>query len=111
MKFFTFLLFTMFVFPAVAADALPTDKITCEKNGGNWGKQGLAQTEMCDMPTKDAGKACQSDDDCEAKLCVIDKSAPKEHGKCYDRTSTFGCHDLYNKDAYAKGLLSHICID
>ncbi len=110
MRFFVFIIFTMFVFPAVANDVLPSDKITCEKNGGKWNKQGLAQKEMCDMPTKDAGKACQSADDCEAKLCIADGSTSNEHGKCYERTTRFGCHNLFRKDADAKHR-STLCID
>ncbi|MCB9718430.1 MAG: hypothetical protein H6712_31565 [Myxococcales bacterium] len=84
----------------------------CLASGGRWGPQGMLGVETCDRPTRDAGKRCLSDADCEG-ACLEDTdepftgnvpvSAPLPRcgpgqelrvrvGRCHDRTTLFGCH-------------------
>jgi hypothetical protein len=84
----------------------------CAARGGRWGPQGLAQGEMCDAPTRDAGQRCLSDDECEGP-CIdvgteplpvslpagveVPACGPGREprllvGRCHDRSIRFGCH-------------------
>ena len=47
----------------------------CEAAGGKWGRFGLRQQELCDLPAPDAGKACTDSKDC-ASACVAPDAAP-----------------------------------
>jgi hypothetical protein len=51
--------------PPAAAD--PT---TCAAKGGRWGEVGFLRTPTCLFSTRDAGKACTSSAECEAR-CVV----------------------------------------
>ena len=64
----------------------------CEAAGGKWGRFGLRQQELCDMPAPDAGKACTDSKDC-ASACVAPDAAPvasSAEGKCYGRMLLLG---------------------
>lgn len=105
--------------PAVAKpDAKPTDaepvteapvapprvmtaaETTCVKQGGRWGKAGKSGAETCIKLTKDNGKRCDSESDCE--------------GYCLSRSMTcapfipmFGCNDIIQDN----GVQVTLCID
>jgi hypothetical protein len=64
----------------------------CEAAGGKWGRFGLRQRELCDLPAPDAGKACTDSKDC-ASACVAPDAAPvasSAEGKCYGRMLLLG---------------------
>ncbi len=91
----------------LGANNFPTDKQSCETQGGVWGTFGLLVKEQCDMPTSDEGKACADNTQCES-VCVADDSVRKGKsatGKCYGRTVTLGTCLNYVKDGKAQGAL------
>ncbi len=77
---------------AGAAAAAPSTRGECESAGGKWGRFGMRQQELCDLPTADAAKACTDAKDC-ATACVAPESAPvgsQAVGQCYGRTVLLG---------------------
>ena len=75
-----------------------TDRNKCELAGGRWEGtiEGRGRLTGCSMPTKDAGKACKSGEDCES-VCLMD-------GTCYGWNQYKGC-------ANYKGHDSAMCIE
>lgn len=80
---------------------LPKDKETCEKQGGVWKRIGVSLVESCNFKTKDAGKVCFSDKDCEG-TCLATLSQEQRQkvtkgipvltsGKCSSWLKTVGC--------------------
>ena len=64
----------------------------CSKLGGTWRRAGLMQLEVCDVPTKDAGKPCRDSSECES-LCVAADGANASQttaGQCYKSFLTVG---------------------
>lgn len=63
----------------------------CATVGGTWRKVGMLRTEACDIPTKDAGKACRDSAECES-VCVADPDASGDgvNGHCYRSYLTVG---------------------
>lgn len=59
----------------VAASA-PTTAEECAARGGSWRRMGMAQTEVCEMPTGDAGKPCSDSSECES-YCVAPEGVEK----------------------------------
>ena len=57
----------------VSSENLPQDKETCETQGGEWDRFGLAIKEKCNLPTSDAGKTCINQNECEGS-CLVDLS-------------------------------------
>lgn len=93
--------------------ATETDQQKCLNIGGKWlrlGNSPLPPKKECLLPTKDKGRACSSDTDCES-VCVskekIKISQPVQ-GKCYDWNNIRGqCLNRINH-----GLsLGEICSD
>ena len=69
-----------------------TSQEQCSKLGGTWRRAGLMQLEVCDVPTKDAGKACRDSSECES-LCVAPDGANASQasaGQCYKSFLTVG---------------------
>lgn len=95
----------LFVTPQpTAAAVVPSDnEQDCLDQGGAWGPQGRAQTDMCDLPATDAGKSCTDSSQCQG-LCLA--SGTPATGACSPRTINFGCHDIM-----ADGSRMAICID
>ena len=57
----------------------------CASLGGTWLRAGMRGEEMCDVPTKDAGKSCKDSSEC-LSACVAPKGAEpgqRIRGKCY----------------------------
>lgn len=84
--------------PGAAAAAPPksppsaSTATECAKLGGTWRRAGMLQTEVCDLPTKDGGKACTDDAQCE-NLCVIAQGQPpgaSPSGTCHASYRTVG---------------------
>ncbi len=64
----------------------------CSKLGGTWRRAGLMQLEVCDVPTRDAGKTCRDSSECES-LCVAQDGANASQastGQCYKSFLTVG---------------------
>lgn len=64
----------------------------CEAAGGKWGRFGLRQQELCDLPAPDAGKACTDAKDC-ASACIAPDAAPvgsSSRGQCHGRMLLLG---------------------
>ena len=85
----------------------------CIAAGGRWGVHGMMALELCDRPTRDAGRRCTSDADCEgpcietgaeplgdsalpagvtASPCGPGQNARIRVGRCHDRSLRFGCY-------------------
>ena len=77
-----------------AAGSAPaqTTREACEAAGGKWGRFGLRQRELCDLPAPDAGKPCTDMKDC-ASACIAPEAAPvasRAEGTCYARMLLLG---------------------
>lgn len=72
--------------------AAQSTRAECEAAGGKWGRFGLRQQELCDLPAPDAGKACTDSKDC-ASACIAPDTAPvasASEGKCHGRMLLLG---------------------
>jgi hypothetical protein len=72
--------------------APPSTSAECEAAGGTWGRFGVRQQELCNLPTPDAGKRCTDSTEC-ASACVAPNGAPvggKADGTCYARALLLG---------------------
>lgn len=94
---------------AAPAGAPPTTKEGCDACQGKWGRHGLADVEICICKTRDGGKECRDEAECEAQCVAGDKDfvvvekgdPPKGHwkGRCAEYATTFGCHRFVPKGA------------
>lgn len=65
------------------------DKQACEATAGNvWRPEGMAQIPTCISTYSDAGKQCDSSDDCQGS-CMV--TSPDEPAVCAADSSPFGC--------------------
>ena len=87
--------------PTTSPITIPDNETDCLEMGGTWGPQGRAQTDMCDLPTTDAGQACSDSSQCQG-MCLASASV----GTCSPRTINFGCFDIM-----MDGVQMGICID
>ncbi|MBN1772632.1 MAG: hypothetical protein JXB32_15285 [Deltaproteobacteria bacterium] len=118
--------------------ALEAAQAACRACDGTWSGWGIAGVEGCDCTTRDAGRACTSDAECEGR-CMFDGWAPLDeddplaaaaptcadgeqrlvaHGRCSERTKIFGCVSVVGSeprfDCRRPGLSGRaptICID
>ncbi len=94
------------VAPEVAAAAEPPAKpkspeeIRCGKKGGAWLGAGKTGAQACVKPTRDGGRHCRRQSDCEG-LCLA-RSAT-----CAPVQPLFGCNDILQDN----GLQVTLCID
>jgi hypothetical protein len=51
----------------------PKTKEGCDACGGKWGRHGLADVEVCICKTKDGGKECRDEADCETQCVAGEK--------------------------------------
>jgi hypothetical protein len=91
--------------PAGPAPAAPTERAACDAAGGTWGKFGMLPAERCNLPTRDGGRACRRQADCEG-ACIADvtdaerdalgRGGPpiEREGKCAEWRLVFGCLPL-----------------
>jgi hypothetical protein len=87
---------------APAAGGPPTTREGCDACQGKWGRHGLADVESCICKTKDGGKECRDEADCEAQFVVVEKGSPPTghwKGRCAEYATTFGCHRFVPKGA------------
>lgn len=75
--------------------SIPTSAKECLVQGGVWLKAGMSGQEICDMPTKDAGKTCHDSSECQS-ICVAPNELPEQAfgskavGSCYKSTLLLG---------------------
>lgn len=72
----------------------------CLKSGGLWSKAGEGSAQACVKRTKDAGKRCTKQTQCEG-LCLA------RSGTCAPITPMFGCNDILQAD----GRMVTLCLD
>ena len=92
---------------AAALSDLPTtprvvspEEKTCVKQGGSWAQAGKTGGKTCIRLTKDGGKRCQAEKDCEG-YCLA-RSAT-----CAPAIPMFGCNDILQDN----GVQVTLCID
>jgi hypothetical protein len=88
----------------------PDTQTACEAAGGTWGRFGLLGTELCNLPTSDAGRPCTDNSDCESVCVAPDGAKLGDHvtGQCYGRSLTLGTCLPYVLDGVAQAVL---CVD
>lgn len=72
----------------------------CEKRGGVWSATGKSGVMACVKRTRDFGKSCSRDRDCEGACLARSRS-------CAPITPLFGCHDVLQDD----GRQVTLCLD
>ncbi len=82
----------------------------CIELGGAWVRAGMADTELCMFRPTDAGKRCNSNDQCQT-LCVAEAEAipgEKAYGHCFSSSITLGsCIAMISKGV----VRDRVCID
>lgn len=78
---------------------LPPEALACAKKGDKWLSSGKG-TMSCVHFTKDSGKSCQRQSECEG-YCLA------RSGTCAPVTPMFGCNEILQND----GVRSTICLD
>jgi hypothetical protein len=64
---------------------------TCERKGDSWQRVGDNQSQACVHITRDAGKQCKRDHDCES-VCLA------RSGTCAPLSPLFGCNEVLQDD-------------
>jgi hypothetical protein len=76
------------------------EQILCEKRGGSWDNAGKPGTMACIKRTRDAGKACKKQSNCES-VCLARSRT------CAPVKPLFGCNEILQDD----GRRVTLCID
>lgn len=78
--------------PEVIDPALQTPQaIACQRRGGNWSRIGEGNARACVRQTRDAGKRCDADKDCQG-VCLA------RSGTCAPVDPLFGCNEVLQDD-------------
>ena len=75
----------------------------CFMNGGAWIRIGLAQEPACIITYLDAGKVCQSSEECMGKCVIYDppiQGQPISGGVCKGTNSPFGCYAVIERPEF-----------
>lgn len=88
--------------PAIAEPQIIKSKqqVTCEKQGGNWGNAGKSIGKACIKRTRDAGKQCRKEGDCDS-VCLARSRT------CAPVKPLFGCNEILQDD----GRQVTLCVD
>jgi hypothetical protein len=86
--------------PEVPEKLKTPTQIACEKKGGSYARAGGSGSYACVRQTRDGGKRCRKESDCEG-LCLA------RSGSCAPITPLFGCQDILQQD----GLRVTQCVD
>jgi len=93
--------------PRIVMPDLPSNRESCEKNGGEWTEWLSSQRYYCSLPvesspTSDGGKGCQDSSECEGSCLLISEDIKdyrgyqnwlsSVRGKCSDQRVVYGCH-------------------
>jgi hypothetical protein len=81
--------------------AIPEGEVACEAAGGTWKPAGLFPKPICTVPTRDAGRTCDDNDECEGYCLaalsrlqidlVRQKRSIPVQGACTPHMPVFGC--------------------
>ncbi|MGL5009132.1 MAG: hypothetical protein ACRC6I_04575, partial [Paracoccaceae bacterium] len=78
--------------PEVIDPALLTpEALACQRRGGRWIKVGAGEGRSCVRATRDAGKRCDADRDCQG-VCLA------RSGTCAPVDPLFGCNEVLQDD-------------
>ena len=86
--------------PPEPAKARTPGQIACEKRGGNFVSAGRSGAMTCQMPTRDGGKQCQRESDCDG-VCLARSNT------CAPLKPLLGCQAILQDD----GRRVELCID
>lgn len=90
--------------PTLPAPAVPTAKspeqLACERKGGSYVNVGQSAARTCIRPTRDNGKQCRRESDCEGACLARSQT-------CAPVTPMLGCNDILQND----GRRVTLCID
>ena len=86
--------------PATPPEQQTPEQAKCLKSGGAWATAGKSGTKACVKRTKDAGRACTKETQCEG-YCLARSQT------CAPITPMFGCNDILQAD----GREVSLCID
>lgn len=86
--------------PEAENPSAPPEQLACEAKGGIWSKTGASPLRTCLQPTRDAGKSCRKQSDCDG-LCLARSRT------CAPVKPLFGCNPILQDD----GSEAVLCID
>lgn len=86
--------------PAALPRVMSPEEKSCMKKGGRWAQAGKSGAKTCIKLTKDGGKQCNSESDCEG-YCLA------RSGTCAPAIPMFGCNDILQDN----GVQVTLCID
>lgn len=75
-------------------------QLACEKKRGKWSKVGKGELRACIFQTRDSGKSCTRESDCEG-VCLA------RSGTCSPYKPLYGCNDILQDD----GQRVTLCLD
>jgi len=76
------------------------EQIACERRGGSYARAGAGDARACIRPTRDGGKQCRRESDCEGTCLARSQT-------CAPITPMFGCNDILQDD----GRRVTLCLD
>ena len=79
---------------------LSPEELACIKKGGTWSGAGSAGAKACVKLTRDGGKSCKREKDCEGYCLAKSKT-------CAPVTPMFGCNEIVQDN----GMVVTLCID
>ena len=95
-----------FVEKTTIPDEIPTDKQTCQAQGGAWLQAGAAQSYICVFSYSDGGTQCGSSNQCEGS-CIVEthEQGTAGQGFCKKDTNPFGCYNTIEEFKAGHGIL------
>lgn len=79
---------------------LSPEELACIKKGGTWSGAGASGAKTCVKLTRDGGKSCKREKDCEGYCLAKSKT-------CAPVTPMFGCNEIVQDN----GMVVTLCID
>jgi hypothetical protein len=79
---------------------MAAEEAACAARGGRWAQGGLSGAFVCFEQTRDAGRQCRRESDCES-ICLA------RSGTCAPIKPFFGCQDVLTDT----GLRATLCVD
>ena len=86
--------------PVVAKPIASPQELACIKKGGTWRSTGKSGGEACFNLTKDAGKSCKRESDCDGYCLARSRT-------CAPFKPMFGCNEILQDN----GVMVTLCID
>lgn len=84
----------------VQAEPKSEQQLACERKRGTWAKVGRGELRACVYPTRDGGKSCRRESDCQDQ-CLA------RSGTCAPITPLFGCNEVFQEN----GARVTLCIE